>query len=355
MKICLFGLYSTSFVKGSATFKVQSNVHGYLNKQGVEAHLFSSADSKGLYKKLFKKLTFTETEEGLEITGGVIPFLMHLSSYNYDVVHFIVSRFYMFVIIPFIGFIKSKSVVTFHDCIIFPEIKCYRYSVIKLFLLKYLLYKFCDLVLVYNEIDKKNIERKFSITKTKLIKNGVTEKYFAVNHAKDKILSYAGGFENSYKGYEFLFEALQEVDCDYKLFLCGHGKSEGNLENYKGVLVEHELIQLFRESWLVVIPSRYDSFSLIGLEAMACGAPIIITRNCGLVKYLVDGEGCLIVDYGNTYELAKKIELILKDEQLRNRLSYQAQKNAHRFRWEIIIQEYIDVYSKLLQDKVERL
>lgn len=346
MKICLLGYYENSFVNGSATLKVQTNIHRQLNKYGHETHLFVFVESKSLYDRLFDRLVFRETQNGIQIEGGLIPFIVHLMKHHYDVLHFIITRGYMMIVVLFSWFIKPRSIATFHDCIIFPRLINYNFNNIKTFILKYFLCKICDQILVYNEFDKKKIETTYPNIKTLLVRNGVDEKYFNENNASEKILCYAGGFDYTFKGYEFLLSALEKVACNYKLFLCGHGKPHEYMESYRGVLAEVDLIKQYRKSWIVVIPSSYDSFSMIGIEALACGTPIIITRSCGLSRYLSDGEGCYIIDYNDENALSEKISTILENDQLRNQLSIQASSVAGKFKWEEIISEYIDIYIR---------
>jgi glycosyltransferase involved in cell wall biosynthesis len=87
----------------------------------------------------------------------------------------------------------------------------------------------------------------------------------------------------------------------------------------------------FRHADVFALPTLSDSFALVHLEALASGVPVITTPNCGsVVRNGVDG---FIVPIRDAEALADRIEEIVTDRRLRNRMSQSAREKARQFTW----------------------
>ncbi len=106
---------------------------------------------------------------------------------------------------------------------------------------------------------------------------------------------------------------------------------------------------LYRGASLYVSGSRYESFSLPPLEAMACGCPVVSTANEGIQEYASDGYNCLLVGIDDIGALANSIINILTDDKLRNRLVMGGLDTAARFTWEIITSDLMQFYRRVAQ------
>jgi len=345
MKICLVGEYSGKNWPGSATNKVQKYVASNLMLVGNKVSVFELPLVKGKIRKLFSKTKIIK-KNGIEINqGGAINIINFLFKRNFDVIHFIVTRKYMLAALPVLSFLGSKIVSTFHDTLIFSVQKKSIENYIEYFLYHFLIY-FSDKIFVYSEKDFTMI-KKISKNKSTIIKNGVDTDFFSPYYEKssENVIVFAGGLGKDYKGLKFLEDSLMAVSIKFKFNLCGENHFNLAHPNYTGALSQSEFRELIQHSSIVVIPSEYEPFSLNGLEAMACGTPIIITRNCGLANYLTDGEGCFIIDYGDIKHLSTRISLLLSDKLLHERMSYKAREIAEKFSWQNIIREYIFHYE----------
>jgi glycogen synthase len=80
-----------------------------------------------------------------------------------------------------------------------------------------------------------------------------------------------------------------------------------------GHLPKRELDVLYRKARLCVVPSHYESFGLVALEAMAAGLPVVGTRTGGLPEVIEDGKTGLLVAPGDASELAAAITTLLTD------------------------------------------
>ena len=86
---------------------------------------------------------------------------------------------------------------------------------------------------------------------------------------------------------------------------------------------------------IYVLPSLTETTSISTLEAMSCGLPVVVTP-VGYVKhYIKDGKNGLLFPKKNSGMLAKKLNLLIKEERLRNKLGAEARKTVIKsFNWE---------------------
>ncbi len=101
---------------------------------------------------------------------------------------------------------------------------------------------------------------------------------------------------------------------------------------------------------VVVVPSRYESFGLVAVEAMACGTPVVASRAGGLAYTVEDGQNGFLVPYGDTEGLAAALARVLRDEPpgLRARLSAGAIETAREFGWDGVTDRILALYEGLI-------
>lgn len=350
MKVCLLGYNEKFYWEGSATLKVQRNVHKYLNLADVDCTLFTCSENQKFFSVLFEPLTFKKNDDGKVISGGVVPFLNHLLKEKYDVIHMIVHRNYMVFILLFRFIFRIKIVLTVHDTLDFQSINLDSFRQKKTFFIKRLLIKLSDLILIYNLIDLELLKEQYPKKNFSLIKNGVEPELTTLNNmGEDRaIVLFAGGKDNSYKGLDFLISSLNKTLSKPQLMKCGYERIKNYSQNDFGELTPQEFFDILTKVGVLIVPSKYDSFSITVLEAMAVGTPVILTENCGIAKYLSDGEGCFIVKYGDEDSLSKKIDLLVSNSVVWNDLSIKAKSTAKNFFWSNVIKEYVHQYSTLI-------
>jgi D-inositol-3-phosphate glycosyltransferase len=95
------------------------------------------------------------------------------------------------------------------------------------------------------------------------------------------------------------------------------------------------------------MPSHYESFGMVALEAMACGTPVIVSQVGGLAFLVQDGVTGFHVPHGDHDALCEKLTLLLTDTALRQRVGEQAAAEAQRYAWQQVARQVIDVYQLL--------
>lgn len=349
MKVCLLGYPEKYFWRGSSTLNVQNSIHKYLNLTNVECDLFVNSKSKKLYSVLFDSIEYDQTKNGKIITGGLIPFLRFLINEKYNIIHLVVTRNYMAIIALLSFLYKAKLIATFHDTIVFPNLPKLNSREIKLFITKWIICKTSSSLLVYHCDDRTVIKNKYPTVKVEIVKNGIDENLLYIQNAGENIrrVFYSGGKDKPFKGFDFLLAGFRKLDSKVNLLVCGEGEKKCSDESNLGELSHEQFLQQLIDAGVLVVPSMYDSFSITVLEALAVGTPVILTDNCGVSKYLTDGNGCFIVKYGDVDTLAQRIELLTEDITVWKRMSSEAKIVAKEFVWSNIISDYVMLYSSM--------
>ena len=117
-----------------------------------------------------------------------------------------------------------------------------------------------------------------------------------------------------------------------------------------GFVPDTDLRTLLHRAGCAVIPSLYEPFGIVALEAMAAGAPTIVARTGGLAEIL-DGTGAgLLFEPGSAEELAASIELVLTDATTAAALTdTAAQLLAEHYSWDAIAASTVAVYEQSLR------
>ncbi len=125
----------------------------------------------------------------------------------------------------------------------------------------------------------------------------------------------------------------------------------GDLVTYLGRRDQDTLQYYYSAAEVVVMPSHYESFGLVALEAMACGRPVIASETGGLVFLVQDGETGFHVPTAMPAALAERLASLLEDRDLMARLGGRAAEYARGFDWRGVAERVVGVYQELLSEK----
>jgi glycogen synthase len=111
---------------------------------------------------------------------------------------------------------------------------------------------------------------------------------------------------------------------------------------------ERALAQAYREARVLALPSEYEAFGLVLLEALAQGTPVIASRVGGIPEFILDGQAGLLVTPGSTDELAAALQRLWSDDGLASRLGkYGHDEVVPRYTWDALADRLSAIYGEV--------
>ncbi|MGD8814541.1 MAG: glycosyltransferase [Anaerolineales bacterium] len=126
----------------------------------------------------------------------------------------------------------------------------------------------------------------------------------------------------------------------------------GDLVTFLGKQDQESLPYYYSAAEVVVMPSHYESFGMVALEAMACGTPVVASETGGLVFLVRDGETGFHVPAGDAAALADRLQTLIQDEVLRARLGRNAAEYAAGYGWSSVAEHIVDLYNDILTSRI---
>jgi D-inositol-3-phosphate glycosyltransferase len=127
-----------------------------------------------------------------------------------------------------------------------------------------------------------------------------------------------------------------------------------NVVQFLGRRPQNELPWYYSAAQVVVMPSQYESFGMVALEAMACGTPVVASGVGGLLYLVRDGKTGFHIPDSDPGALADKLQLLLSDEHLRNELGRHAASVARSYSWDRITDQVLTLYESMLAGRREK-
>ncbi|WP_455393135.1 glycosyltransferase family 4 protein [[Eubacterium] cellulosolvens] len=191
------------------------------------------------------------------------------------------------------------------------------------------------------------------------------DEFLAKYKPKGNIILYVGRLASN-KGLEVLIKAAPQVLSDHpKTTFVFVGEDEG----MKGALVsqakklgisqnilftghikdEGLFLSAFAACDVFVLPSEYEAFGIVLLEAMACKKPVIGTHVGGVPEAIGDEGAGVVVEYNDAKALAKEINRLLADKNLTKKMGAIGRKRVKKnFTWESVVDQIEQVYAELI-------
>ena len=177
------------------------------------------------------------------------------------------------------------------------------------------------------------------------------------------VLLWVGRLEKL-KGVDILIDAVAELDEPDILLLVVGGEQGHELRDeleaqadaagldgrvrFSGAVPHEELPAWYSAADVCVVPSYYESFGLVAVEAMACGTPVVASRVGGLVSTVTDGVNGYLIPWRCPEPFAEKLEVLIRNPELRANFARSARESVQRFRWDEIARRMDDLYANAL-------
>jgi starch synthase len=111
----------------------------------------------------------------------------------------------------------------------------------------------------------------------------------------------------------------------------------------------HELPPIYNSSELLALPSYYETFSKVCLEAMSCGIPVVSTNMGGIPEVIEDGITGQLVPYGSVRKLGDAILDIMQDKDRARSMGINGRQRVLKmFTWSAVAERIQNVYNELL-------
>lgn len=170
------------------------------------------------------------------------------------------------------------------------------------------------------------------------------------------------------KGLENIFRTLaqlQKQNAKFKLIVAG----KGNIRKYEkiakeeqisgniiftGTVSKDKLIDLYLAGDLYMMLSKFDTFGMVVLEAMAAGLPVMISNRVGAKDLVTEGKNGFVIDDPSDYAyIASRLNLLL-DKNICTQMSAAAYQTSFENTWDSVAKQYSDIYDEILAEKHEK-
>jgi D-inositol-3-phosphate glycosyltransferase len=121
--------------------------------------------------------------------------------------------------------------------------------------------------------------------------------------------------------------------------------SLGDIVHFAGAWPQRQLPLLYNAADVVAVPSHYESFGLVALEAQACGTPVVASRVGGLTYTVQDGVSGFLVPPYDAVAFAQRIESLLLHEGMREKMGARAVVRAQSYAWPCIADRVLALYQ----------
>jgi len=222
---------------------------------------------------------------------------------------------------------------------------------------------YCDGAIFVSKDLLSSGKKQYILKSAKVIPNGVDFELFNHFPITGKNVLFIGRFSKD-KGIDFLPELIKNVmtikNATFTA-ICPYTSIEGELKGIRDSIAllesrykerlkiittpqdQDDLIYLYRESKIYVQPSKYESFGLCILEAMATGRPVV-AFNVGGIPHVIGDAGFLV---NNKKEFIYKVKQLLDDQIECAKVGKKAYDRAKLFNWDLIAKQTINYYEEV--------
>ena len=199
---------------------------------------------------------------------------------------------------------------------------------------------------------------------TDVIYNPLTLKPGQPSDGTSKRFLAIGRFSPLHKGFDILIDAFclfAQHNSEWHLDIVGEGQEGDRIQRMIDKYKLNDRITIhpftnniqayYSRAQVYILSSRWEGWGLVLVEAMSCGLPCV-SFDCpyGPSDIIRDGEDGFLVENGNIQQLAEKMELLINNKELRERLGVRARLNAARFTSDNIMPQWTKLFETIVQN-----
>lgn len=309
--------------------------------------------------------------------------LMKIRKCNFDIVHAHVCTEPFFPIFASL-YAKRKDkplVLTCHvDAGKFRDDTPYKYKIASKFHGNLIdkIYSVANVIITPSEqfAKESTLLRKYE-NKIVAIPNGINLKDFYVPYSKDECREKLGlpldkniilfvGNPHPNKGADVLIRTMQRIikeSPDVKLVFVGEGMLKERLKElskklnvdrhikFTGFVSDMVKKMYYKSSDVFVLPSFFDTFGIVLLEASAFGLPLVVSNIEAFKDFIKDDYNGIVTEVGNEKDLAEKIIYLVKNEGIQKKIGRNAREKVEDYSWEKIANETEKLYEKVVNER----
>ncbi len=193
-----------------------------------------------------------------------------------------------------------------------------------------------DLFLAPSRFLAELTKQRIPVNKIRVLHNGIDTALFTPTYHDKGYCLYFGRLSKE-KGVLTLLEAHAKMKTPFPLKIVGTGPLSEELQHkypdveFTGYQSGQQFTDSITGAAFVVVPSEwYENCSMVVLEAMAHGKPVIGSRTGGIPEQIEDGKTGLLFEMGNANELAEKMDDLAADAELRKTMGLAARKKLEK-------------------------
>ena len=358
-KIVFLGRYNQSEIL-SGPEKVAKRIffeHTKVNSS-VFIEYFFDGNKYGVFKKLFGSEKVTEINSSPVLKKGIFSLLKFLFFNKPDVIHIITYERFCITAVLYKFFSGAKIIYNVHGIVAYENsilrdtktiyIKKDEFAESKFF-------KYSDVYLFLSDQSIQAAENYYQITESKIrmVPNGIDRDFHKViqpvkDLKKEFKIVFSGDPVRKEKGFDLIKEVFYELNFPFRLYLLSNQKIHNeDFIIYLKPMDTVKFSEFLSESDIVISAAGYEPFSMTVSEAMSCGAVPVVSQETGMSRYIRENENGFIFNTKNPDELRSILTKIYNDPELLFHLSQNAKKIYDKLNWEIVYNDYKNIYTKL--------
>ncbi len=356
-KILLIGSYNTSEILSGPEKYAKRLYQSLQNNHAVTFATYFESGNYSFYQKLFG---FEELSgDSNVIRLGLIRFILLLFGFSYDIIH--VVTFSRFAALAYLLPFSKHRIYTAHGIITKEDsaksglsslYKVKNRIAEKIFLTQ------SNAIITLSPLLHKKLSKYYpeTVTTNKTIYPGVDNEFFAGTKISDTSkglhVLFLGGFAEREKSAYAVIEEVYSKLPQIKIACVGFAYK--NLEylkiNYINKTDVGSFVSLLGLCNVFIAPYSGETFSIVTLEAMALGIPVIVNRKAGVAKLIEDNVHGFLFDSEQPAQITQILHKIVENPETIIEISAKAKMRAAEFTWEKTAEHHLNAYKALLID-----